>query len=120
MLRLLALEHPAREAGPGETVDGIDRRLDDTWRSGREGAIREIEIVWRARNSVCIDIAIATDIFDDAMPDRGSASDTDRVYHRGIISVTRPDADHHIGGVANGPVIRKVISSTGFSGHFRI
>ena len=118
LLRLLAIEHPTRVTRSCETVDSIDRCLDNTlwWR--RKGAIREIKIQWRARNLVSSGIAIATHVLNDTMPDRGSAGDTNRFHHRGIISVAGPDTDHHIRSVADGPVIRKIISGTGLSSHF--
>ena len=82
--------------------------------------IRKMKIQCGARNIVSSRIAVAADVLNDTMPDRGSAGDTDRVYHGGVISVASPDTDNHIGSIAHGPVIRKIIGSTGLSCHFRM
>ncbi len=69
------------------------------------------------RNTCSIGITGAAGTFDDAVPDRASACNTDGMIQRRVIGITRPDTDHDVGRVANRPVIHKVVGCASFGSH---
>src|SRR2546425_3173982 len=90
-----------------------------TWRYSKRLLCKGRMII-PAGNTCPIDITRTACTFDDAVPDRASAGDTNDVVQWGVVGITRPHTHDHVRRVANRPVIDKIIGCPSFGCHLML